>query len=112
MPGIVYLNTFMNVLESAPKLQKTFNVSRDNILSKKRTRKIVMIRHILMYLEHNEHYREWEQPGWSIIGKYYNRHHCSIMHAANVVENEIKHYPDFKLLVDEIQQIIWGEIRY
>jgi chromosomal replication initiator protein len=75
----------------------TYNVSPEDILSCRRTLKIVEARHICCYVaRHVTHY------SFPQIGRALSKDHSSIVHAVGRIEDRVKSDRDFALSVNEL----------
>lgn len=80
---------------------KKFNISIEELKSKKRTKEIVFARHATIYI-----IRKITDMSLIAIGKIFNRDHSSIMHAIDAVENDLKTNQGLMLKVEEVINLV------
>ena len=76
---------------------KKLNVSREDILSTKRTKDIANARHVTAYL-----IRTLTEMSYPNIGKLLGRDHATVLSSISSVENKLTQNPVFKSLIDEM----------
>lgn len=74
-----------------------FKINTDEIMSTKRNNKVVIPRHIAMYI-----IRKYNNISQTEIGNIFNRNHASVINAINNVESELSTNHDFKVNYDII----------
>lgn len=65
------------------------NISEEDIISKSRLKEHVTARHLYCYFALKK-----TNKTLSVVGKFINRNHASIIHGSNKVKNELNNYPD------------------
>lgn len=78
-----------------------FNISRNDILSKKRNAEISQPRQIVMYL-----CREVLDMPYKSIGRVLSRDHSTVMHGITSVEDEMSAYPEMAKTIDILKKKI------
>jgi chromosomal replication initiator protein len=82
----------------------TFGIAENMILSKRRTQDVAMARQVAMYLA-----RTLTSMSLKTIGaEYGGRDHSTVIHAVNVVRDQLKADPDLKLRVDQAISALYG----
>jgi len=89
-------------------IQKTvssfFNINKENMLTKKRTRAIAYPRQVAMFLS-----REMTDHSLPDIGTFFGgRDHTTVLHAWDKIENEIANEEKTKVLVQKLRELIKG----
>ncbi|MCR5323472.1 MAG: chromosomal replication initiator protein DnaA [Lachnospiraceae bacterium] len=74
-----------------------FNINTDEIMSRKRNSRVVIPRHIAMYI-----IRKYNNISQTEIGNIFNRDHASVINALNNVEAELSTNRDFKANYENI----------
>lgn len=81
-----------------------FGVPENVLLSKRRTQDVAMARQVAMYLA-----RTLTSMSLKMIGmEYGGRDHSTVIHAVNVVRDQLKAEPDLKLRVDQSISALYG----
>ncbi len=78
-----------------------FNITRSDILSKKRNNDVAIPRQIIMYL-----CSKYTSTPSTKIGKMLNRDHSTILHGIDKIENDIKFDEDIRLNIETIKKKI------
>ncbi len=78
-----------------------FNITRSDILSKKRNAEIAQPRQIVMYL-----CRDVLDLPYKAIGKVLGRDHSTVMHGITAVEDEMSAYPEMAKTIDVLRKKI------
>ena len=80
---------------------KYYQLKKDDILGKRKTKDIAKARQICMYFMR-------EILGYSQlkIGKFFDKHHTTIMHGINEVEKEMRDNQDFAVVIDSLKEDI------
>lgn len=82
----------------------TFGIAENMLLSKRRTQDVAMARQVAMYLA-----RTLTSMSLKTIGaEYGGRDHSTVIHAVNVVRDQLKVDPDLKLRVDQAISALYG----
>lgn len=81
---------------------KYYNIARNDLLSSRRTRNVVLPRQIAMYLAKTMTPRSLPEIG----GRFGNRDHTTVLHAVRKVENLIKTEPPQASDIDVLRQMI------
>lgn len=82
----------------------TFGIAENMLLSKRRTQDVAMARQVAMYLA-----RTLTSMSLKTIGaEYGGRDHSTVIHAVNVVRDQLKADPDLKLRVDQAISSLYG----
>ena len=76
-------------------IAKHYSLKLSDLKSRNNTQKIVMPRQIAMYLA-----RTLTEASFPEIGRKFGKHHSTVMHACNKIENKCKNDAKFKALVD------------
>ncbi len=79
------------------KVCEYFDISEKQIMGKSRKKEIALARQISMYLS-----QEICELSLSQIGKFYGKHHSTVMHSIEKIKNEIKTNDDVRKYVEEI----------
>ena len=79
-----------------------FNLSVEDITSKKRDRKVVLARHITMYFLREQNHDSFTEIG-KILG---NRNHATALHAYEKIAGEMSINPDLRQQICQIKRII------
>ena len=83
---------------------KKFDISREDLVGKKRTKEIVTARHIAVYLIHD--ITEMSYPN---VGKIFNRDHTTVMASLKVVTDNITKSPLYAADIDYLKKEILGD---
>ena len=85
-------------------VSKYFNISKNDLLSKKRQKEIAEARQICMYIacEHTKKYP------LSYIGERFNRDHSTVIHAREKIKQDIKRDRMLKTKIEDIQNMVKG----
>ena len=80
---------------------KYYQLKKDDILGKRKTKDIAKARQICMYFMR-------EILGYSQlkIGKFFDKHHTTIMHGINEVEKEMRDNQDFSVVIESLKEDI------
>ncbi len=85
-------------------VSSTFGIAENMLLSKRRTQDVAMARQVAMYLA-----RTLTSLSLKTIGaEYGGRDHSTVIHAVNVVRDQLKSDPDLKLRVDQAISALYG----
>lgn len=85
-------------------VSSTFGIAENMLLSKRRTQDVAMARQVAMYLA-----RTLTSMSLKTIGaEYGGRDHSTVIHAVNVVRDQLKVDPDLKLRVDQAISSLYG----
>jgi chromosomal replication initiator protein len=85
-------------------VSSTFGIAENMLLSKRRTQDVAMARQVAMYLA-----RTLTSMSLKTIGaEYGGRDHSTVIHAVNVVRDQLKVDPDLKLRVDQAISALYG----
>ncbi len=85
-------------------VSSTFGIAETMLLSKRRTQDVAMARQVAMYLA-----RTLTSMSLKTIGaEYGGRDHSTVIHAVNVVRDQLKADPDLKLRVDQAISALYG----
>ena len=83
-------------------VSRFFNISVDDLMSKKRTKELVFPRQIAMYL-----CRTLTEMSYPDIGKAFNgKDHTTVMHACEQISKQVEINPDLQRTMDEIKRNI------
>ena len=83
-------------------VSRFFNISVDDLMSKKRTKELVFPRQIAMYL-----CRTLTEMSYPDIGKAFNgKDHTTVMHACEQISKQVETNPDLQRTMDEIKRNI------
>ena len=83
-------------------VSRFFNISVDDLMSKKRTKELVFPRQIAMYL-----CRTLTEMSYPDIGKAFNgKDHTTVMHACEQISNQVEINPDLQRTMDELKRNI------
>lgn len=83
-------------------VSRFFNISVDDLMSKKRTKELVFPRQIAMYL-----CRTLTEMSYPDIGKAFNgKDHTTVMHACEQISKQVEINPDLQRLMDELKRNI------
>jgi chromosomal replication initiator protein len=86
------------------KVAESFNLSEENLCSKKKTQEIAIARQVAMYLA-----RSLTKASLKTIGlEFGGRDHSTVIHAYNLIVDYIKKDLDFKLKVDGIINFLYS----
>ena len=85
---------------------KHFSLKLSDLKSRNNTQKIVMPRQIAMYLA-----KTLTEASFPEIGRKFGKHHSTVMHACNKIENKCKNDATFKALVDGLVTSIHKSIQ-
>ncbi len=80
---------------------KFFDVKKEDILGKRKTKDIARARQVCMYL-----FREILNYSQLKTGKYFDKHHTTIMYGISEIEKEIEMNPEFKMQIDILENDI------
>ena len=98
-----YLSSSCYMKNNIQKIQKIvcdyFSITMDDLISKKRTSKIVLTRQISMYLCRNLTDESFPKIGMEFGG----RDHTTVMHSCDKIEKEIKESKDFKKMIESLK---------
>ena len=83
---------------------RKFDISREEIVGKKRTKEIMRARHIAVYLM-----REITEMSLLNIGKLFERDHATIMASINVVKKKMNTDPLYLADIESLKKDILGE---
>jgi hypothetical protein len=97
------LNTLPEIPAILSMVLDKYNVTHDELLSKKRNAYIVRARHLYMYLM-----REIYEVPWSMIGHWTNRTHASIIHAHKAIKDAMDVNVRFRKEMDIIINKIYA----
>ena len=78
-----------------------FGVTMNEILSTRHNRKVVLPRHVGIYLA-----RKFTRASYPVIGKYFRRDHTSTISAVKQVNNRMKFWPEHKRDVEKLETLI------
>jgi chromosomal replication initiator protein len=81
-------------------------VSKEDVLSKDRSARIVWPRQMAMYVLHKR--LNWPMP---LIGTSFEKHHTSVIHSCKIVEGRMETEPDKKEEVNEIMRLLTAELK-
>lgn len=76
---------------------KTYNVSESDILSNRRTAKLVLARQVAMYIS-----RETTDLSYKAIGESFGKDHTTVLYNVNKIEEFLRDKPYQKELVDDL----------
>ncbi len=83
-------------------VSRFFNISVDDLMSKKRTKELVFPRQIAMYL-----CRTLTEMSYPDIGKAFNgKDHTTVMHACEQISKQVEINPDLQRMMDELKRNI------
>ncbi len=82
---------------------KKYNVPREEIVGKKRTKEIARARHVAIYLV-----RETTEMSYPNIGKLFGRDHATVMSSLDVVKKKIVADPLFSIDIENMKRDIVG----
>ena len=83
-------------------VSRFFNISVEDLMSKKRTKELVFPRQIAMYL-----CRTLTEMSYPDIGKAFNgKDHTTVMHACEQISKQVETNPDLQRTMDEIKRNI------
>ena len=86
-------------------VSRFFNISVEDLMSKKRTKELVFPRQIAMYL-----CRTLTEMSYPDIGKAFNgKDHTTVMHACEQISKQVEINPDLQRTMDEIKRNIKSE---
>lgn len=86
-------------------VSRFFNISVEDLMSKKRTKELVFPRQIAMYL-----CRTLTEMSYPDIGKAFNgKDHTTVMHACEQISKQVETNPDLQRTMDEIKRNIKSE---
>ncbi len=86
-------------------VSRFFNISVEDLMSKKRTKELVFPRQIAMYL-----CRTLTEMSYPDIGKAFNgKDHTTVMHACEQISKQVEINPDLQKNMDEIKRNIKSE---
>ncbi len=86
-------------------VSRFFNISVDDLMSKKRTKELVFPRQIAMYL-----CRTLTEMSYPDIGKAFNgKDHTTVMHACEQISKQVETNPDLQRTMDELKRNIKNE---
>ena len=72
------------IIEIINSILRTFQITRDELVGKRRTRRLVRARHYTCYM-----LRKQTNLSYTEIGRIFNRHHSSIIHGVQKVGREL-----------------------
>ena len=78
-------------------VSRTYDVSENDILSKRKTADLVQARQIAMYIA-----RETTELSYKAIGDSFGKDHSTVVYNVTKIENFLKDKPSQKELVDDI----------
>ena len=102
IPKTEEIITNKNVLEA---VSRYFNIDKEELLSKKRTKEIAYVRQIAMYLCSSLVKSTLEDVG-SFFG---GRHHTTVMHDIKKIANEMKFNDELKNTITDLTNNIKNE---
>ena len=91
-----------NILKVQKIVADYFQISVDDLKSKKRTANIAFPRQIAMYICRNDLNESFERIGLEFGGK----DHSTVMHSVEKIENEIKNNTEMKNLIEKLKKDI------
>lgn len=78
-------------------VERTYSVSKEDILSKRKTAEIALARQVSIYIT-----KQLTQLSFVAIGNFFGKDHTTIMYTINKIDEIIKRDPSQKKLVDNI----------
>lgn len=104
IPG-TYINIYKeyNIIED---VCKYFNISKNELISKSRERRFAEPRQIAIFIIR----LKFKNYQLKKIGSIFNKDHSTILHSIKVVENQMKINLKFKMMMNEIMEIINNKI--
>ncbi|MDH4223327.1 MAG: chromosomal replication initiator protein DnaA [candidate division Zixibacteria bacterium] len=90
--------------EIRQKVAQSFNLSEENLCSKKKTQEIALARQVAMYLARNLTRASLKTIGLEFGG----RDHSTVIHAISLIADNLKKNSDFKYKVDQIINYIYS----
>ncbi len=85
-------------------IYKKFDISREDLVGKKRTKEIARARHIAIYL-----IREITEMSYPNIGKIFDRDHTTVLSSLEVVSKNITTDPLYAVDIDYLKKEITGD---
>ncbi len=82
-------------------VSRYFNLSVEDILSKKRTKELVFPRQISMFL-----CKSLTDMSYPNIGKAFNKDHTTVMYACDQIAKQVESNPELKHIMDELKKNI------
>jgi len=79
---------------------EVFEVSKEELLSKRRYKELIKPRHVFYYLAHS-----LTDKSLVGIGRYLDKDHTTIMYGADKIRNEKKTNKDLCVLLDEVEAL-------
>ncbi len=94
----------INLKDIRKKVAESFNLTEESLCSKRKTQEIVIARQVAMYLT-----RSLTKTSLKTIGlEFGGRDHSTVIHACNLIAENIKKDPEFKLKVDQIINFLYS----
>ena len=87
----------MELNEILKAVSEVTNVSKEEIISKIKTKDIVLARHLYCYISVKKTNKSLKE-----IGEFINRNHATVIHANNKISYEYEYYPEISYYVKTI----------